>query len=212
MLWAFLPRFNARFGVPAAEPGSAYRPLPPDLDLAHVFCFRYQRVVANDNSVRLGPHRLQLLPGPDRRSYARVQVEVHERLDGSLAVYHRGRCLATQAAPAEAPVLRIRGGRPGAYAATGPAEPAPPPAAPPRRPGEVRPAADPPLEAEVLQGAAAVPPHLAMSTRTDKVAGHHGGQSPWSATPGRQGGGPPAAAPEATVGPFCGVGTLPENS
>jgi Winged helix-turn helix len=130
VLWAFLPRFNARFGVPAAEPGSAYRPLPPALDLAHVFCFRYQRVVANDNSVRLGPHRLQLLPGPDRRSYARVQVEVHERLDGSLAVDHHGRCLATQAAPAEAPVLRIRGGRPGAYAATGPTEPAPPPAAP----------------------------------------------------------------------------------
>ena len=119
-LGAFLPRFDARFGVPAAEPGSAYRPLPPDLDLAHVFCFRYQRVVANDNSVRLGPHRLKLLAGPDRRTYARVQVEVHERLDGSLAVDHRGRCLATQAAPAEAPVLRIRGGRPGAYAATAP--------------------------------------------------------------------------------------------
>jgi hypothetical protein len=30
VLWAYLPRFNARFGVPPAEPDSASRPLPPD--------------------------------------------------------------------------------------------------------------------------------------------------------------------------------------
>src|SRR5205823_3726344 len=28
VLWGWLPAFNARFAVPAAQPGSAYRPLP----------------------------------------------------------------------------------------------------------------------------------------------------------------------------------------
>ena len=36
MLERFLPRFNARFRVPAAEPAVAYRPLEPALDLGAV--------------------------------------------------------------------------------------------------------------------------------------------------------------------------------
>jgi len=61
------------------------------------------------NTVHLGEHRLQLLPDQERRSYARTHVEVHERLDGSLAVYSAGRCLVSTPAPLEAPVLRARG-------------------------------------------------------------------------------------------------------
>ena len=41
-------------------------------------------------------------------SYVDARVEVHERMDGSLAVYYRGQCLATKPAPPEAPVLRVR--------------------------------------------------------------------------------------------------------
>ena len=108
VLWDWLPAFNARFAVTAATPGSAYRPLPPDLALETVLCFKYLRVVGADNVVGLGEHRLQLLPTRARASYARLQVEVHERLDGSLAVYHQGRCLATQPAPPTAPQLRAR--------------------------------------------------------------------------------------------------------
>jgi len=37
-------------------------------------------------------------------------VEVHEKLDGSLAVYYQEDCLATKPAPPEAPVLRARDG------------------------------------------------------------------------------------------------------
>lgn len=108
VLWDWLPSFNARFAVAAATPGSAYRPLPPELALETVLCFKYLRVVGADNVVGLGAHRLQLLPSRERASYARLQVEVHERLDGSLAVYHQGRCLATQPAPPTAPQLRAR--------------------------------------------------------------------------------------------------------
>src|SRR6266566_6161176 len=45
------------------------------------------------------------------RPYARAEVEVHERLDGSLAVCYAGRCLVTTAAPLEAPEVRARQGR-----------------------------------------------------------------------------------------------------
>lgn len=58
--------------------------------------------------VRLGEHRLQIMPTNGRRSYVRARVEVQERMDGSLAVYYQGDCLATKPAPAEAPVLRAR--------------------------------------------------------------------------------------------------------
>jgi hypothetical protein len=107
----YLPRFNAQFAVPPAQVGTAYRPFPAGLAAEEVFCFKYGRTVALDNTVQLGEHRRPLLPDKERRSYARAHVEVHERLDGSLAVYYAGRCLASTSAPLEAPVLRARAGR-----------------------------------------------------------------------------------------------------
>ena len=108
VLWAYLPRFNQRFAVAAAEPALAYRDLEAECDLARICCFKYVRTVAADNTVRLGEHRLQLLPGRMRVSWAKCTVEVHERLDGSLAVYYQEACIASQPAPAETPVLRAR--------------------------------------------------------------------------------------------------------
>jgi transposase len=108
VLAQFLPAFNTRFAVPAAEPGSAYRQPSAGFAADTVLCFKYDRVVRADNTVQLGEHRLQLLADDRRLSWARTHVEVHERLDGSLAVYHEGRCLVTRPAPAEAPVLRAR--------------------------------------------------------------------------------------------------------
>jgi transposase len=113
VLRAYLPRFNARFAIPPAQEGKAYRPLAANCDPDTIFCMKYSRVVASDNTVRLGEHRLQLLPSTHRLSYARTRVEVHERLDGSLAVYYQGECLAHKPAPPEAPVLRARRGRRG---------------------------------------------------------------------------------------------------
>lgn len=107
----FLVRYNERFAVPAAVPGSAFRLLEDDMVPERIFCFRYVRTVAADNTVQLGEHRVQILPGRSRVSYAKCHVEVHERLDGSIAVLYQGDCLAITDAPAEAPVLRARGGR-----------------------------------------------------------------------------------------------------
>lgn len=91
----FLARYNARFAKPAAQPDPAYRPWPAGLDPKTVFCFKYLRRVANDNTITVGARRLQILAGPHHRSYAQVRVEVHERLDGSLAVWYQGQRLAT---------------------------------------------------------------------------------------------------------------------
>ena len=52
ILWRLLPDFNRRFGVCAAQQGSAYRQLSADLSLDSVLCFKYLRTVANDNTVR----------------------------------------------------------------------------------------------------------------------------------------------------------------
>lgn len=117
-LAAYLPRFNAQFAVPAALPGSAFRPLDPaGLPLEHLCCFKYGRTVAADNTVTFGDRRLQVLPDQQqhgtqqRRSYAHAPVEVHEHLDGQLSVLYGGTCLHTTPAPLEAPLLRARHGR-----------------------------------------------------------------------------------------------------
>lgn len=108
VLWNFLPRFNERFAVPAREPDLAYRPVPDGFNPDEVFCFKYERSVGRDNVVRFGGHRLQIMPANGRLSYVKAHVEVHERMNGSLAVYYKGQCLLTRSAPPEAPVLRIR--------------------------------------------------------------------------------------------------------
>ena len=108
VLWDFLPRYNQKFAVQAAQPGSVYRQPGEGFIPDEVFCFKYQRIVGTDNVVRFGEHRLQILPTNGRLSYARARVEVHERMDGSLAVYYQGHCLASKPAPPEAPVLRAR--------------------------------------------------------------------------------------------------------
>ena len=111
MLGDYLPRFNARFGVPAAQSGLAYRPTAAELDLAGVLCFKYQPFpgrMAKDNTINFGGHPLQLLPGLERPSYARARVEVQERLNGSLVVCYQGQIIASREAPPNPVVLRAR--------------------------------------------------------------------------------------------------------
>ena len=102
----FLPRHNHRFMVPASQPGSAYRPTPPGFIPEEVFCLKYQRTVGSDNVARFKCHRLQIQPGIDRASYARARVTVHERFDGTLAVYYKGQLLPTTEAPPDSGLLR----------------------------------------------------------------------------------------------------------
>ena len=106
VLERFLPRFNARFRVPAAQPEQAYRPLEPTLPLASILSFRNPRTVARDNTVKYRWRTLQLLPGPERTSYAGTRVEVVERPGGELSVQHVGETIPSRPAPPRAGMLR----------------------------------------------------------------------------------------------------------
>jgi hypothetical protein len=108
VLETFLPAFNLHFAVPAAQEGSAYRHPDPGLCLEEVLCFKYQRTVAADNTIRFEGQTLQLLPGLERPSYAHARVEVQERLDGSFVVSYKGQTIATRQAPPHPVTLRAR--------------------------------------------------------------------------------------------------------
>ena len=56
--------------------------------------------------MRFQLHTLQLLPGPERPSYAGAVVEVLEGLDGQLRVRHEGRIINAQEAPPSPVFLR----------------------------------------------------------------------------------------------------------
>ena len=111
VLEQFLPRFNRRFQVPPQYTDPAFRPLDPELCLEQILCFKHRRRVAKDNTVRFQLHTLQLLPGPERPSYAGAAVDVLEGLDGRLSVRHEECILAAQEAPPSPVLLRNSHGR-----------------------------------------------------------------------------------------------------
>jgi transposase len=89
----FVPAYNQRFAVPAAESGTAFVPWIGS-NLTEILCVQEDRVVANDNTVRYQSRSLQIPPDPHRFHYVKATVRVHEYPDGTLAVFHGPRCLA----------------------------------------------------------------------------------------------------------------------
>jgi hypothetical protein len=89
----FVPDYNARFAVEAAEPGTAFVPYV-GRPLADVLCVQEDRVVGADNCVSWRRRSLQIPPQRHRQHYVRATVRVHEYPDGRLAVFDGPRCLA----------------------------------------------------------------------------------------------------------------------
>jgi transposase len=89
----YLPAHNARFAVPAEQPGSAF---VADRDRAwrDILCVQEERVVSNDNTVRYHNLSLQLPKSPLRPHFVKARVRVHHYPDGTLAIFHGPRCLA----------------------------------------------------------------------------------------------------------------------
>jgi len=104
VLQAYLPKHNGKFAVPARQAGSAFRNPPANWD--EHFCFKYSRVVGLDNVVRVGPHRLQVLPSNGKSSFAHTRIEVRHAFDNTLTVFCQGRKLETKPTLAEPAVLR----------------------------------------------------------------------------------------------------------
>ena len=102
----FLADYNRRFTHPPADTHAAWRPRPRDF--ADQLSCRYTRVVAPDNTVRLGSRWVQIPPGPFGRSSAGRRVDLRECVDGRLLVVRAGTRLVSQPTPGSDFVLTPR--------------------------------------------------------------------------------------------------------
>ena len=82
----FVPDYNARFAVPATEPGSAFVPYV-GRPIEDVLCVQEDRVVGADNCVSWHRRSLQIPPQRHRHHYVRATVRVHQYPDGRLAIF-----------------------------------------------------------------------------------------------------------------------------
>ena len=105
----FRADFNARFAKPPKQTQKAWRALPKALDVERICSFLYQATVGNDNTVRLGGMILDIPPGPRRRGYAKIRVEVRQLLDGRWRVYDKDELLLETTPPlVQAPLRTLR--------------------------------------------------------------------------------------------------------
>jgi transposase len=88
----YIPRHNARFAVAPELPDSAFVPYAGQLD--EVLCWKQDRVVGRDNTVRIDTLVLQLPPDPARHHWVRATVEVRRYQDHSFALFHGPRRIA----------------------------------------------------------------------------------------------------------------------
>ena len=85
----YLPLWNRRFTVAAANPTDAHRPLGPEHHLAGILSHVESRVVAPDYTVQWEGHRYQIARVAIRAGLRGARVRMEKRLDGSMAVRFR---------------------------------------------------------------------------------------------------------------------------
>jgi hypothetical protein len=88
----FLNHLNGRFTVRAADPANVHR--RPPRNLQQIFCRIEQRQVGLDWCVQYDNRVFQLLKREQRLALAKRTVNVHEQLDGQIAICYQGRSLA----------------------------------------------------------------------------------------------------------------------
>jgi len=99
LLRGYLPLWNRRFTVAAANPTEAHRPLGPEHDLAAILSQVESRVVAPDYTVQVHRRRYQIAREAVRAGLRGARVRVEQRLDGSVAVRFRERYLPVSVCP-----------------------------------------------------------------------------------------------------------------
>jgi transposase len=104
----YLPVFNRDFQVTPLIAESAYRKIDRGFIPDKYFCNKYKRVVGSDNVIKFKGKRIQIVPINERTSFAHALVEVHTRLDDTLAVCYKGDFLRIKEAPAEASLQRTQ--------------------------------------------------------------------------------------------------------
>ncbi|HKQ88616.1 MAG TPA: ISNCY family transposase [Candidatus Acidoferrales bacterium] len=84
---SYIAELNRKFSVPAAQPGSAFLPAIGK-DLQRIFSVQHERVVNQDNTVRIDNHTLQIEKTKWRSTLAKCRVLVCEHLDGSWSIFY----------------------------------------------------------------------------------------------------------------------------
>lgn len=90
----YLPAFNSEFMEPAREEGSAFVPLL-DARIDDILCEQHERTVGRDNCVTFGRITLQIPADKHRCNYIKAKVRIHRYADGTLALFHGPRKLAS---------------------------------------------------------------------------------------------------------------------
>jgi transposase len=108
VLDAFRADHNRRFAISPAEATPAWRAVRRGTDLDRVCSFHYEATVLNDNTVRLAGMVIDIAPGPRKRSYAGVRIELRQFLDGGWRVYLGDTVIATAAANSSGELRALR--------------------------------------------------------------------------------------------------------
>ena len=108
----FMPWWNRHLTRPPAQPTDAHRRIA-GYDLNVILSRQTTRTVANDYTIQHEGQRYQIARKAITAGLKRAKVTVEERLDGSVRIRFRGRCLrhgAIDAAPVRATSLRSPAG------------------------------------------------------------------------------------------------------
>ncbi len=90
----FLVKHNRKFTRKPKLEESAYRPIPEGMDLNRIFCLKERRQVHGYHTISYKGRKYEILPTKTRFSFAKAQVEVHKRLDGSIHIFYNEEELA----------------------------------------------------------------------------------------------------------------------
>lgn len=88
----YLPRYNRRFAVPAAQAADLHRPTPTARELARSLCIKTTRCLRKDFTIA---HEGRLYQVHDHLRATHVVVEAH--VDGTMRLTHQGRPLSFHA-------------------------------------------------------------------------------------------------------------------
>jgi len=97
--------YNSRFAFAITDCHPLWLSIPVSFDPDSVFCFKFSRIVKNDNSVSFGGKSLQIPKNPHRFSYAKARVDVHQLLSGEIRIFHQNSLIASFPHPLSRPSL-----------------------------------------------------------------------------------------------------------
>ena len=89
-----IPQHNRRFTKKPANPISAWRPVPNDIDLMQILCVKEQRTVANDNTISYNGTTFQIPKSNIRPTFAKAKVEVRSLINHEIHIYYKNQRIA----------------------------------------------------------------------------------------------------------------------